>query len=82
MGIITAGLQVPMGERFGREVMSAIEVAEYLQLNKGTVYRLAREGKLPGAKVGRAWRFKRSLIDEWVSTRTMPVASRPQCVHK
>ena len=71
-----------MGERFAREVMSATEVAEYLQLNKSTVYRLAREGKLPGAKVGRAWRFKRRLIDQWVSTRVMPVSNGSKCIRE
>ena len=61
-----------MGESFGREIMSATEVAEYLQLNKGTVYRLAREGKLPAARVGRAWRFRRSLVDGWIASQIMP----------
>lgn len=69
-----------MDERFGREVMTAREVADYLQLNKSTVYRLAREGKLPGARVGHAWRFKRSLIDEWIASRIMLVSGGPQRV--
>lgn len=67
---------MPMDERFGREVMTAREVADYLQLNKGTVYRLVREGKLPAAWVGNRLRFKRSLVNEWVATRIMPVSSR------
>jgi excisionase family DNA binding protein len=63
-----------MGESLGRETMSATEVAEYLKLNRGTVYRLAREGKLPAARVGRAWRFRRSLVDRWIASQIMPPA--------
>jgi excisionase family DNA binding protein len=47
------------------EIMTAREVAEYLRLAEATVYRLAQVGNIPAVKVGRAWRFKRELIDEW-----------------
>lgn len=47
------------------EIMTVQEVAEYLRLAEATVYRLAQSGEIPAAKVGRAWRFKRELIDEW-----------------
>ena len=29
----------------------------------------AKEGKLPGFKVGANWRFKRSSIDRWISNQ-------------
>lgn len=45
------------------EVMTVAEVADYLRLNEATVYRLAQQGKIPGAKLGRQWRFKREVID-------------------
>jgi excisionase family DNA binding protein len=44
-------------------VMTASELAEYLRVNEVTIYRLAQEGKLPGVKLGRKWRFKREAID-------------------
>ena len=47
------------------EIMTVQEVAEYLRLNEMTIYRLAQEGKLPALKIGRSWRFKKELIDEW-----------------
>ena len=46
-------------------IMTVAEVAEYLRLGEATVYRLAQEGEIPAAKVGRSWRFKKELIDEW-----------------
>lgn len=46
-------------------IMTAQEVAQYLRLDKATIYRLAQEGRIPAVKVGRTWRFKKELIDEW-----------------
>jgi len=45
--------------------MTVEELAEYLQVHPRTVYRLIRKG-LPHTRVGRPYRFKRSLIDEWL----------------
>ena len=46
------------------EVMTASEVAELLHLPVSTVYYLARRGKLPATRLGRAWRFLRPRIEE------------------
>lgn len=47
-----------------KEIMTVAEVADYLRLNEATVYRLAQQGKLPGVKLGRQWRFKKEAIDQ------------------
>ena len=52
-------------EAAGNKIMTAQEVAHYLRLDKATIYRLAQAGEIPAVKVGRTWRFKRELIDEW-----------------
>ena len=46
--------------------MTLQEVAEYLQLSKDMIYRLAQSGKLPASKVGSRWRFRRARIDRWM----------------
>ena len=51
--------------------MSVEEVAEYLSLHPLTVRRLARDGEIPAFKVGRQWRVKRALLDEWIEQRSM-----------
>lgn len=40
----------------------------YLKLSKSTLYKLAQEGKVPGQKVGKHWRFHRDAIDDWLKT--------------
>ena len=52
------------------DIMTIREVAEYLKLTEKTAYRLAADGKLPGFKVGGAWRFKKADIDSWIESRT------------
>lgn len=44
------------------EVMTPDEVAALLKIHVKTVYRLARQGVLPGRQIGRHWRFSRAEI--------------------
>ena len=48
------------------DVMTIDELAAYLQLSKSTLYKLAQEGKVPGQKVGKHWRFHRTAVDRWL----------------
>lgn len=47
------------------EIMTLEEVATYLKVKPQTIYTWAQEKKIPAAKLGKEWRFKRSIIDEW-----------------
>ena len=51
------------------EIMTVTEVAEYLRMAQITIYKHVEAGKLPGFKVGSAWRFRRSAIDEWIKLK-------------
>ena len=51
-------------------VMNVEEVADYLRVAPATIYRLAQQGKIPGGKVGRAWRFRRETIDRWLAEQS------------
>lgn len=42
------------------------QVANYLRIDKFTVYRLVAQKKLPAFKVGNQWRFKRTLLEAWL----------------
>jgi excisionase family DNA binding protein len=48
------------------EIMDVEALAAYLHIPRWSVYRLAAAGRLPGAKVGRHWRFHKVLVDEWL----------------
>ena len=51
------------------DIMTIREAAEYLKLTDKTAYRLVAEGKLPGFKVGGAWRFRKGDIDGWIDSQ-------------
>jgi excisionase family DNA binding protein len=55
-----------------KEIMTPHEAGEYLNLNVRTIYRLAKNGKLPGHKIGGSWRFKKDVLDKWLSMRETP----------
>ena len=52
------------------DIMTIREVAEYLKLTEKTAYRHVADGKIPGFKVGGAWRFRRSEIDRWIERQS------------
>ena len=47
------------------DIMTLEEVAKYLKLKPQTIYAWAQGGKIPAAKLGKEWRFKKSVIDKW-----------------
>lgn len=55
-------------EHQNQNVLTIDELAEYLKISKSTLYKLAQEGKVPGQKVGRHWRFHRTIIDQWLAS--------------
>ena len=50
-----------------KEVMTIDELAEYLQVSKSSLYKLSQDGKVPGQKVGKHWRFHRETVDQWLA---------------
>ena len=47
------------------EMMTVKEVADYLKMKPVTIYKLAKEGRIPAFKVASFWRFKKDLIEKW-----------------
>ena len=47
-------------------LLTAVQVARYLKVDKFTVYRLVARKKIPAFRVGNQWRFKRSMIEAWL----------------
>ncbi len=48
------------------QLMKLEQVAEYLNVDRFTVYRLLAQKQLPAFKVGGQWRFKRKMIEAWL----------------
>jgi len=50
-------------------IMTLEEVADYLRVKPQTIYTWAQEKKIPAAKLGKEWRFRKSMIDKWFNDR-------------
>ncbi len=47
------------------DILTLEEVADYLKLKPQTIYTWAQGGKIPAVKLGKEWRFRKSVIDKW-----------------
>ena len=47
-----------------QEIMTPKEVAQYLKMSILTVYKYAKQGIIPGSRIGNSWRFDKAHIDE------------------
>jgi len=48
------------------DLMTVEQVADYLQLNKLTVYKYIRDGRLPAARLGKAYRIRLADVDAFL----------------
>ncbi|MEW6026619.1 MAG: transcriptional repressor LexA [Planctomycetota bacterium] len=59
------------------EIMTLQEVADYLKVNKFTIYRMLNEKQIPAFKVRSEWRFKKEAIDQWIEEQGASERGRP-----
>src|SRR5689334_18019510 len=57
-------------------ILTIRQVADLLQINEKTVYKLAADSKIPGFKVGGSWRFDRGTIAKWIEKKSIPEEAR------
>ena len=57
-----------------KEVLNAEEAAEFLGFSLYTLREKAKEGEIPGRKIGREWRFSRQQLLEWIEEGSRPKA--------
>ena len=55
------------------EIMTIKDLSLYLKINEKTIYKLAKQGKLPGVKIGGMWRFKKEAIDNWMMSASKQI---------
>ncbi len=51
------------------ELMTVDELGQYLRFTNKTVYKLLKQGAIPGIKIGNKWRFDKKAIDMWLRDR-------------
>ena len=56
-------------------ILTVDQLAEYLGIGKQRVYEAVGLKTIPYFKVGKSLRFRRSAIDKWIESQSVPVAS-------
>ena len=54
----------------GNDILTIQELSDYLKVPVSTLYQLVRSGSMPGARVGKHWRFRKDAIDAWLAHQT------------
>jgi excisionase family DNA binding protein len=50
----------------GHEYLTANEAADLLRVSAKLIRDMARQGLIPGRKIGREWRFSRAALQKWL----------------
>jgi excisionase family DNA binding protein len=48
------------------EVMDVRMCARYMRISADTLYKYVSDGFIPAFKMGNRWRFRKTMIDEWM----------------
>jgi len=59
------------GPAHNHEILTLEEVALYLRLKPQTIYKWAQEKRIPAVKLGKEWRFRRSILDRWLDEQML-----------
>jgi excisionase family DNA binding protein len=65
-------MRPPESRAQAEELMSVCQLAAHLGVSKDGIYRKTAGNEIPFVKVGRLVKFRRSEIDAWLSTRSVP----------
>ena len=51
-------------------LMTIVELADYLQVTRRTIYEWLKDKKIPAVKLVGQWRFKKDKIDDWLDRQS------------
>jgi excisionase family DNA binding protein len=61
-----------------KEVLTVKQVAEFLQMDERTIYKLAKQGGIPSFRVSNQWRFLKKDIESWVEQKKSEVTGKTE----
>jgi excisionase family DNA binding protein len=53
-----------------KEVMNVNEASRYLGISPDTLYKYVSMERIPAFKLGNRWRFKKTVLDEWMELKS------------
>jgi excisionase family DNA binding protein len=52
------------------EVMNIRQASQYLGVSPDTLYKYVYEEKIPAFKLGNRWKFKKTILDRWMESKS------------
>jgi excisionase family DNA binding protein len=53
-----------------REVMNIRQASQYLGISPDTLYKYVTEERIPAFKLGNRWKFKKTILDQWMEQKS------------
>ena len=53
-----------------KKLLTIADAAKYLDIHPMTLYKWVRKEKIPAAKMGKIWRFRKEKLDAWIDKHT------------
>jgi excisionase family DNA binding protein len=50
-------------------LLDSIQAAAFLGIHPKTLQRLAKQKQVPALRIGRLWRFQKSVLERWVRSK-------------
>ena len=61
-----------------REVMNIRQASQYLGVSPDTLYKYVYEEKIPAFKLGNRWKFKKTILDQWMEQKSTSATARQE----
>ena len=52
-----------------KQLLTTKETCDFLKISRLTLYRMLKAKKIAGCKVGRSWRFEKSVLEQWIESK-------------
>jgi excisionase family DNA binding protein len=53
-----------------QEILTVKETCDLLRAHPNTLYKMARQGKIPSFRIGTEWRFRKDAILRWMAEKS------------
>lgn len=58
--------------------MDVEDLAQYLKLQKQTIYNWLNQRRISGIKIGGVWRFDKLEVDKWLKSQARKAKEKPK----
>ena len=65
----TSPISVPVQQAAFEPLLDSEDAVKLLRIHPKTLQKLARRGEIQAVRIGKLWRFRASILNDWVNSR-------------